>query len=146
VEFTLAAAERLLAQAAEDASRLARARVVASALIFAAACVVVGFVALAPKPGALREFVALAVVVVLAVPLVLGLWRLAATTGRAFDPQKLRLATDLAALVSAVYLDVAEREQWSYVRLQATKLRLSTFPLSASTHKPREVRSRGRQT
>ncbi|OBK03150.1 hypothetical protein [Mycobacterium sp. 1245852.3] len=42
---------------------------------------------------------------------------------------RLRLATRLAAMINETYLEVAEREQWSYLRREATKIRLSAFPL-----------------
>jgi hypothetical protein len=41
----------------------------------------------------------------------------------------LRIATQLSAMINEALVDVAEREKWSYLRLQATKLRLSAFPL-----------------
>jgi hypothetical protein len=44
----------------------------------------------------------------------------------------LRLATQASSLVTAALVDVAEREQWSYLRVEATKLRLSAFPLLES--------------
>lgn len=41
----------------------------------------------------------------------------------------LRLATQLASMITEALVDVAERERWSYLHLQATKLRLSAFPM-----------------
>jgi len=41
----------------------------------------------------------------------------------------LRLATRLSSLIDEALTDVAEREEWSYLRLEATRLRLSAFPL-----------------
>jgi hypothetical protein len=48
----------------------------------------------------------------------------------------LRLAVQAASLVTAALVDVAEREEWSYLRLEATKLRLSAFPLLESDRLP----------
>jgi hypothetical protein len=44
----------------------------------------------------------------------------------------LRLAVRASSLVTAALVDVSEREKWSYLRLEATKLRLSAFPLLGS--------------
>lgn len=43
----------------------------------------------------------------------------------------LQLATELAAIAREAFLEVAEREHWSYVRVESTKLRLSAFPIQA---------------
>lgn len=40
-----------------------------------------------------------------------------------------RLATQLSSMITEAVVDVAERERWSYLRLQSTRLRLSAFPL-----------------
>lgn len=42
---------------------------------------------------------------------------------------RLGIAKDIAEMLGQVVTSVAEREKWSYVRLEATKLRLSVFPL-----------------
>jgi hypothetical protein len=42
------------------------------------------------------------------------------------------LAKDIVGMLREVTLDVAERERWSYIRLEAMKLRLSAFPLTGS--------------
>jgi hypothetical protein len=44
-----------------------------------------------------------------------------------------RVATELATMVEAAYLEVSEREHWSYLRLNTTKLRLEAFPLGEDT-------------
>lgn len=41
-----------------------------------------------------------------------------------------RAATELATMIEAAYLEVSERERWSYLRLNTTKLRLAAFPLA----------------
>ena len=40
-----------------------------------------------------------------------------------------RIATQLSSMINEALVDVAERDNWSYLRLQATRLRLSAFPL-----------------
>jgi len=50
----------------------------------------------------------------------------------------LRLATEIAALVGEAMVDVADREKWSYLRLEATKMRLSAFPLLDRPHRMSE--------
>ena len=39
------------------------------------------------------------------------------------------IAHELWSMAGDVYLDVARSEEWSHVRVETTKLRLSTFPL-----------------
>ena len=46
-----------------------------------------------------------------------------------------RLATQIASMVNEALVDVAERENWSYLRLETTKLRLSAFPQSDGRHR-----------
>ena len=41
----------------------------------------------------------------------------------------LDIAMQLSGMIDEALIDVAEREEWSYMRIQATKLRLSAFPL-----------------
>ncbi len=48
---------------------------------------------------------------------------------RIFFDYQLRLASQISGMVNEAVVDVAEREGWSYLRLQTTKLRLSAFPL-----------------
>jgi hypothetical protein len=45
---------------------------------------------------------------------------------------RMDLAKDIVGMLREVTLDVAERERWSYIRLEAVKLRLSAFPLAGS--------------
>jgi hypothetical protein len=44
---------------------------------------------------------------------------------------RMRLVGRLVGLINESYLEVAEREQWSYLRREATKIRLSIFPLES---------------
>ena len=48
---------------------------------------------------------------------------------RATLDRTLQIAAQLSSIVSEALITIAERENWSYLRLQSTKLRLSVFPL-----------------
>jgi glucan phosphoethanolaminetransferase (alkaline phosphatase superfamily) len=64
---------------------------------------------------------------------------------------QLEMANDLAAQVEEVYLEVARRENWSYLRLTVTKARLSAFQLNqrgqpAQQRSARDPRNPGKVT
>jgi uncharacterized membrane protein required for colicin V production len=40
----------------------------------------------------------------------------------------IHLSVQMATMIDEAFVDIAEREQWSYLRVEATKLRLSAFP------------------
>ncbi|WP_063045986.1 hypothetical protein [Nocardia pseudovaccinii] len=40
----------------------------------------------------------------------------------------LQLSAELASLIGEVYIEISEREQWSLLRRQSTRLRLNAFP------------------
>jgi len=50
---------------------------------------------------------------------------------RSTEPEssRLRVALQLAAMIGDVFPEIARRERWSYFRVEATRLRLSAFPL-----------------
>jgi len=62
----------------------------------------------------------------------MGFWRTARRRRRAERDatQRMEIAVELAALVEETYQVVAEEEQWSYVRVEATRKRLYMFPLA----------------
>jgi hypothetical protein len=40
----------------------------------------------------------------------------------------IHLAVKMASMIDEALVDIADREKWSYLRIEATKLRLSAFP------------------
>jgi hypothetical protein len=125
-ELVLQAAERLLRQAEERKRHEDnKAFTLVSILIGVSLSFIASFVTL-------FRFVNLAYVIpAIAAAIIMVLLGVALVNQRRRDPAGyvLRLATQLASMASEVLLDVAERERWSYVRLEAAKLRLSAFPI-----------------
>lgn len=50
---------------------------------------------------------------------------------------RLNLAQGIVGMLREVVLDVAERENWSYIRLETTNLRISAFPLGRPNRRPK---------
>lgn len=126
LEGALRAAERLLQQA-EERRRHEDNRLFAigSILVGVGLSFIASFISLFRYAN-----LALALSTVITAGLLLGLLRwLMVQRRRNPADQVLDLATQLSSMAGEVLLDVAERERWSFVRIEATKLRLAAFPL-----------------
>jgi hypothetical protein len=141
LESALRAAERLLQQA-EDRRRHEQNRTFAllsgiagtTLSLFGSLVVVVEFASFGSSEAraltALLSFLSAAVVISLMVR------SLAIQRRRIAFDFTLTLAAQISAMVAEALVDVADREVWSYLRLQATKLRLSAFPLIGPSGRP----------
>ena len=134
IELTLSAAERLLGHA-EERRRHAQNRTFAvgslafgttlSAFVSALALaesISYGFFGFAAVGAILSLLVGFLVAAVAA------RWIVRQRYVARFD-YSLRLAAEMAGLVGELYGAIAEKEDWSYLRVQSTRLRLSVFPL-----------------
>jgi hypothetical protein len=131
IEFALRAAEGLAAEAdlAERQDRIARVWVgMATVVILSASALTAGLLSGHVGTVGFRVFVSIATFILLG-GLSAGWWWILGTHSRGRSSYlRLSLAVDIVGIVREVMLEVAERERWSYVRLQATKLRVSAFP------------------
>jgi hypothetical protein len=133
IEFALHAAERLLAEV-ELARRHERMTSLcastAIALILASSALLAALLSDHLGTTAFKVFVAIATLAFLiTLPICLSVVLRARRRYRS-TYLRLSLAQDIATMLGEVLSSVAESENWSYVRLEATKLRLSAFPLS----------------
>lgn len=130
IEQTLQAAERLLGQAREEERHL---RYLYGALAVALTVALASLAGLAVAAGdsGFRSTGALLVLVAVSSIVISGFMMLQVSARRnaSRSARSGRVAADLAAMVEVAYLEVSEREQWSYLRLQATKRRLAAFSL-----------------
>lgn len=123
LENALHAAERLLAEA-EERRRHEQNRT------FAIVSIMVGVVlSLTASLIAIRYVFAFVPVVASVLILALLVRALIVQRRRVALDYTLRLACQLASMIGESYLDVADREAWSYLRREATKLRLAAFPM-----------------
>jgi cation transport ATPase len=133
LESTLKAAERLLRQA-EERSRHEQNRTGAILSVMAATVLslfagILLAVQLLMYGSITQAFAAIISVVAAIVVLGFSIRALLIQRQRVTLDFTLHLATQMSSMVSEALLDVADREKWSYLRLQSTKLRLSAFPL-----------------
>jgi hypothetical protein len=133
VEFALQAAERLLAGAERSRRReslTSLCGIIATVLIAASSALMAALLSDHVGTTAFKILVGIAAYAFLiTVPICWVLVRRARRRYRSAY-SRLSLAQDIAAMLGEVVSSVAEREHWSYVRLEATKLRLSAFPSS----------------
>jgi hypothetical protein len=131
IEFALRAAEGLAAEAdvAERQDKMARVWAsMATAVILSASALTAGLLSDRVGTVGFRVLVAIATFILLG-GLAAGWWWILGTHyKRQSSYLRLSLAVDIVGIVREVMLEVAERERWSYIRLQATKLRISAFP------------------
>ena len=137
IEEALRAAERLLMQAEERRRHeqnlmlaIISAIVATTLSLIAALVVVVQLSSIAALFGGGLSFFAAFVVLVYWIRL---LQRHRANIASEF---MLRLSVKGSSMVNAALIDVAERESWSYLRLESAKLRLSAFPLLDPGRRP----------
>jgi hypothetical protein len=134
IEFALNAAEGLAAEAdrAEHQANTTRFWAsVATALLLALSALTAGTLTGHVGTAGFRVLAAVATVILLTAAASSWWWILRADYRRKSSNLRLSLAQDIVGIVREVMLDVAEREQWSYMRLEATRLRVSAFPPSA---------------
>ena len=83
--------------------------------------------------------VVVATISILAGSAIIGsmLWGLMAQRRRLYRDDAGLMAAELASIINSVLFDVADREEWSYFRLETTKLRLAAFPLPEEVESPR---------
>lgn len=138
IELALRAAESLAAEAdlvdhQDDITRIWAS--MATAVILSAAALTAALLSDHIKAVGVRVFGIIAVVILLG-SVAAFLWWLARASFKPKSSQlRLSLAQDIVGIVREVMLDVAEREGWSYLRLQATKNRISAFPPTATVSK-----------
>ncbi len=132
LEMALEAAERMLAEAdARHRYQESRTFTIWSLVVVVVASLLASLLAF----SYLYSIIYCVVPVVVAIVLLSLLFRLLRVQQhRARYDLRLRLAGRLASLINESYLEVAERERWSYLRREATKIRLNAFPLE-SAHK-----------
>ena len=133
LEMALEAAERLLHQAEErhrhEQNRsIAIISIIAGALLslFASLVIVFQFVDYLTTGGGAVAVVSTVVTSLVLVQSGFSLYRQRQRMQQDFT---LRLATQLSAIIREAMVDIADREDWSYLRQEATKIRLSAFPL-----------------
>ena len=132
IEMALRAADGLIAEDRLLRRQEALTRLYASiaiALILAASSITEALLSEHLGTTAFKVFVGIATFAILAT-LPTSLWVLRTRNRSRSAYLRLGVAQDITAMLDEVVLSVAEREHWSYVRLEATKLRLSAFPLS----------------
>jgi hypothetical protein len=141
IELALRAAEGLAAEAdlAERQDNMAGTlAIVATAVILSAAVLTAGLLSDHVGTVSFKVFVAIAAFILLGAFAASCRWILRTHNRRKSPDLRLRLALDIVGIVREVILVVAERENWSYIRLEATKLRISAFPLAAPVGRERQ--------
>jgi hypothetical protein len=130
LENALAAAERVLQKVLEEDRHAQNQRVGAFSLLLTIVSVIGVLVALAESTGFGRGVgAAAAVVIAFGVPATVWLARLAARTSQRRSA-RFEVVSQLAAAIRDIFPEIAQREGWSYFRREATRLRLSAFPLN----------------
>ena len=135
IEFALRAAENLASEAdlAVRQDKIARVWASMATVVILSASALTGGL-LSDRIGTIgfRVFAAIAAFILLG-GLAACWWWILRTHNRRNSPYlRLSLASDIVGIVREVMLEVAERERWSYIRLEATKLRVSAFPPAVS--------------
>jgi hypothetical protein len=128
IEITLAAAEGLLSEAQRDLRDRNRTPAWIACILAVALGAAIILTSSAAGLGAVAAAIA-AGLLVASSSLVAAIATAQARAERRRPPVQMELAIQLAGMVREVYLDVARREEWSAMRVDATKLRLSAFPL-----------------
>jgi hypothetical protein len=138
VEDALRAGERLLAQAEERHRHGQNVTIglysimVGTGLSFVAS-IVISFRVLSFGYGNAEATVAIVTAAATLAILLATARALFIQRQRMYTDYTLRIATELAAIVDEVLVEVAERERWSHLRIETTKLRLSVFPVYRPT-------------
>lgn len=134
VERGLTAAERMWGQALEDARHSQNLQIVLVSTATLGLASLLGFgLALYDSRFLSYQAIASLVAFITIISTIVGAFLIRRISVYRYASQfghSRRLAAELAAMIEAAYLEISEREQWSYLRLQTTKLRLAAFPLS----------------
>jgi hypothetical protein len=130
LEDALRAAERLLAQAEERHRHGQNITIAYLSLIIGVA---ISFLATITFLDSYRVLISAPLILAILVGSVSALYK---QRQRMIMDYTLQIATQLASMVDEVLVDVAEREEWSHVRTDATKLRLSVFPVYRPSGRP----------
>lgn len=123
VERALGAAEKLLAEGADESRHLQTLRFAAVSFLIVTLLSIGGLAIGFVRSQALAL---LGVAFGLGIPAAVLLLRLALRRTRS---QSTELASEIAAMVGEVITDVAAREAWSQLRIDSCRLRLSAFPI-----------------
>ncbi|MFC8671439.1 hypothetical protein ACFUEN_02050 [Streptomyces griseorubiginosus] len=134
LEWALRAAEQLLARAEERRRHehnrfFAVVSVMAGTIISLFASLVAVVEVITFSNAAMRIVVTTFPVAVSSVVLLLSARALRRYQQEGELDMTMRLATQISSMVGDAMLDVAAAENWSYLRVEAMKLRLSAFPL-----------------
>lgn len=128
LELIMSAAERLWIAAGEEARHGQNMAIAAYSTLAGLITVVAGVIAILQSAGDISYSIFPAIVLVAVILSPLAVFWVRRLT-RPDPPAKRAAAIELAALVGEVYLDVAEREGWSFAYRQALETRLSVFSL-----------------
>lgn len=140
LELMMNAAERLWIAAGEEARHAQNMVIAAYSTLAGLITVVAGVIAILQSAGDISYSVAPAIGLVAALLSPLAVFWVRRLTRP--EPQTKRAAAiELAALVGEVYLDVAEREEWSTAYRQAIETRLSVFSLRSESRDTAEPRT-----
>ena len=129
LESALVAAEHLLSRGQEDTRHAQNVRLATVSLSLLTVASMAGIIIAIVESAQTGGFIALAVLVSAALPVCAYLLHLMQDAGGSRASFHREVAIDIAGMVREVFLDVAEREEWSRVRIETTRLRLSAFPL-----------------
>ena len=135
IELALRAAESLAAEAGLAERQASMSRFWASvgtAVLLASSALTVGMLTAHIGTVGFRIFAAIATVILLIAATSCWWWILRTDYRQKSFNLRLSLAQEIVGIVREVILDVSQREHWSYIRLEATRLRISAFPPAAN--------------
>lgn len=146
IESALAAAERLLTQAREDARHAQNVQFAAMSLLILSLVSLAGVVIAIIESASSASVLAIASLFAIGAPASLYLLQMARAASNQRDSLNLEIATEIALMVGDIFLDVAQREKWSVMRRESVRLRLSAFPLGSHAMRTAEYSiARGRK-
>ena len=140
LETALTAAERLLLQGQEDKRHAQNVRFAAVSLLLLTVASLAGIIIAVVESARTGGLIALLVLCGAAFPVSVYLLRLLRESGDTESSVHVEVAIEIAGMVREVFLEVAAREQWSRMRTESTRLRLSAFPLRSRADTMRPVR------
>jgi hypothetical protein len=129
IDAALVVAERLLARGLDDLRHAQSIGFAALSLLLVTVMAMAGILIAVVESANVGVALAIGVLVAFGVITSSYLLRLAVQARRDAESVSLHIAVDLSAMIGEVLIDVSQREGWSHVRTESTKLRLSAFPL-----------------
>jgi hypothetical protein len=141
LETALTAAERLLLQGQEDKRHAQNVRFAAVSLFLLTVASLAGIIIAVVESARTGGLIALVVLCGAALPVLFYMLRLLRESGGRESSVHVDVAIEIASMVREVFLEVAAREQWSRMRIESTRLRLSVFPLRSRADTVRPVRN-----